>query len=397
MGVRADLGVDPGGGLEREGEGVFGDPAGLPHRQPARLDARPGAGEAVDEFEGLPEEVAAGLVGHAEAGGELDDGELRHQGCAWPGDGDAGVAAVGGQGRAGRLGRRVQGEPIPRPARSAATSAAGAAPGAARQGASTCSARVAVPEVMGETLAARTDTPAPESPSTTGLWKRISKNFEPTPVLRSSWLPPHCEAQSVATVTRRRWSGRTSGTGAPATTYSRLRRGEALVSSRPRPGARPARPTEAGLGRLDRRRRGSAGSTDGGGARPARPTGGGWAGSSRVGQSTKTVGMAGSPRCRRRARAGSSARARSCRARASPRGSAPTTSPLRTRGTSSARSSASDSGGLADPDHLGLGEPVGRRVGVRRTSGRRCETLSVLLLARPRPARRRSSSRATSL
>ena len=119
------------------------------------------------------------------------------------------------------------------------------------------------PRSWSETLAARTDSPAPESPSTTALWKRISRNSS--------------TAEAVAATALRGAIGRDRdpptdvgtyvGHGRPGDHVLPTAPGAALVSSRSPGGSRldrrrarglvsasrlAARPT--GLGRLDRRR-----------------------------------------------------------------------------------------------------------------------------------------------
>lgn len=76
---RRDRPVDMGRGLEGQGHGALGDPAGLPRHEVAGHDAGPGLRQAVAELEGLADVRLPGLDRQADRHRELGDGELRHQ------------------------------------------------------------------------------------------------------------------------------------------------------------------------------------------------------------------------------------------------------------------------------------------------------------------------------
>ena len=62
-------------------------------------DLGPGLREAVLQLDGMGDVGPTGVGGPADGEGELGDAELRHQGRAWPGEGEAGLSSGGDPGR----------------------------------------------------------------------------------------------------------------------------------------------------------------------------------------------------------------------------------------------------------------------------------------------------------
>ncbi len=76
MGELLELGVHEASGGCLERDGLLGDPAGLPHRQPPRHHLAPEPGEAVAKLHGLGDVVTSALLRHRQGDGEVGDREL---------------------------------------------------------------------------------------------------------------------------------------------------------------------------------------------------------------------------------------------------------------------------------------------------------------------------------
>ncbi len=79
VGELGELGVDETGGGGVEGDGLLGDPAGLPHRQPPRHHLGPQPREPVPELDDLPDVVPCALLRHRQGDREVGDRELPHR------------------------------------------------------------------------------------------------------------------------------------------------------------------------------------------------------------------------------------------------------------------------------------------------------------------------------
>ncbi len=91
---RRQVPVDVGRGLrtQRVGDGLLGDPTGLPGRQVPGGHPRPQPRQPVAQLEGVSDVALPGLGGQPDRGRELRDRELRHQRRPRAGDWDRRIA-----------------------------------------------------------------------------------------------------------------------------------------------------------------------------------------------------------------------------------------------------------------------------------------------------------------
>ena len=76
VGELGELVVDEARGGCLEGDGLLGDPAGLPHREPPGHDLGPQPGEPVAQLDGLGDVGPCGVLGQLQGDGEVGDREL---------------------------------------------------------------------------------------------------------------------------------------------------------------------------------------------------------------------------------------------------------------------------------------------------------------------------------